>query len=70
MKQEFPNVEVRAFPRKVYRELRKATDKTLDEIAGQGDESTQEILKSIRDYQAKARLWTRFSDQAYLNSAF
>ncbi len=51
MQQEFPNVEVRAFPRKVYRELIKVTNKKLDEIAASGDESTKEILDSIRDYQ-------------------
>ena len=53
MQQEFPNVEVRAFPRKVYRELIKVTNKKLDEIAANGDESTKEILDSIRDYQKR-----------------
>ena len=70
MQNEFPDVQVRAFPRKVYRELVKVTNKKLDEIAANGDESTKEILNSIRAYQNKARLWTRFSDQAYLNNAF
>ncbi|MGH1428040.1 MAG: TRAP transporter substrate-binding protein [Arenicella sp.] len=70
IQKDFPNVKIRAFPTKVYRKLVKSTNEKLDEIAESGDDLTKEILQSIRSYQEKARLWTRFSDQAYTNNAF
>jgi TRAP-type mannitol/chloroaromatic compound transport system substrate-binding protein len=70
MRQQFPEMKIRAFPTKVYRQLVKATNEELDKIAKSGNDLTREILTSIREYQTKARLWTRFSDQAYTNNAF
>ena len=70
MQKEYPNIKIRAFPPQVYRALVKASKIKLDEIAASGDDLTREIVKSIRNYQKKARIWTRFSDQAYTNNAF
>ncbi len=70
MQKDFPNIKIRAFPPQVFRALVKASKKKLDEIAASGDDLTREIIESIRSYQAKSRLWTRFSDQAYTNNAF
>lgn len=67
---EFPDVTVRSFPSTVYRKLIRETNKQLDEVAASGDGLTREILTSIREYQQTTRLWTRFSDQAYINNAF
>jgi len=67
---EFPDITVRSFPSTVYRKLIRETNKQLDELAANGDGLTSEILASIREYQQKTRLWTRFSDQAYINNAF
>ena len=67
---EFPDITIRSFPPAVYRKLIRETNQQLNELAANGDGLTQEILTSIREYQQKTRLWTRFSDQAYINNAF
>ena len=70
LKRDFPNVAVRAFPRDVYRALAKAANAKVNEMEAEGDALTKEIISSMRDYSEKVRLWTRFSDQAYLNNSF
>jgi len=68
MQQEYPNIQIRAFPTSVMRAIRKETQQQLTQIADDGSPLTREILLSLQTYQKKARLWTRISDQAYLNN--
>ena len=70
MRQEFPDIQIRSFPSAMYRKLSEETQRKLDEFAKNGDDLTKEIVQSIRDYSEKTRLWTRFSDQAYVNNRF
>lgn len=67
---EFPDITIRSFPSAVYRKLIEETNLQLDKLANNGDDLTREILDSVRKYKKKARVWTRFSDQAYINNAF
>lgn len=70
MRAQFPDLKIRSFPSSVYRALVRASAKRVDELVSEGDELTKRIVDSQRSYSKKVRLWTRFSDQAYLNNAF
>ncbi|MCG6965990.1 MAG: TRAP transporter substrate-binding protein [Chromatiaceae bacterium] len=67
IKKEYPDVQVKTFPKDVLAALRKANDELLAEFAA-ADPMAKEIIDSQREYLAKARAWTAISDQAYLNS--
>lgn len=69
MRARYPNIKIRSFPNKVVRALSKETAKQLQRIAKTGGPLTQEIIDSVSTYKEKARVWTRISDQAYLNNA-
>ena len=66
MKTEYPNVEVKTFPKDVLNAMRKANQKLLDEKAA-ADPLAKEILESQAAYLKKARVWTNISDRAYLD---
>ncbi len=69
LQRDYPHIKIRAFPTQVMRALSRETENQLNLLAEKGEPLTQEILSSIRTYQQKARVWTRISDQAYLNNA-
>lgn len=66
MKTEFPNVEVKTFPKDVLKAMRTANQELLDEKAA-ADPLAKEILESQAAYLKKARVWTNISDRAYLD---
>ena len=66
--QDYPNVKMRSFPEPVMKAMKATNKALLDEFAAK-DPMTAEILKSIREYQAKARAWTNLSDRAYLDTS-
>ncbi len=66
---EFPDTIVRSFPRDVFRAFLRETKNELEKVVSEGGPLTSEIYNSILAYKQKARLWTRFSDQAYLNNS-
>jgi TRAP-type mannitol/chloroaromatic compound transport system substrate-binding protein len=66
--QDYPNVKMRSFPESVMKAMKATNDALLEEFAAK-DPMTAEILKSIRDYQTKARAWTNLSDRAYLDTS-
>ncbi|MGH1542433.1 MAG: TRAP transporter substrate-binding protein [Arenicella sp.] len=66
---EYPDIKIRAFPSEVMRALSRETKKQVDEIADSGDLMTKKIVQSMRNYMDKIRVWTRISDQAYLNNS-
>lgn len=65
MKQDYPNIKVRTFPKEIIDQLKLENNKLLDEQAGK-NEMFKEILTSQRDYMKKVREWTKISDYAYL----
>jgi TRAP-type mannitol/chloroaromatic compound transport system substrate-binding protein len=67
IKSEYPNIQVKTFPKEVIDAMRKANDELLTEFAA-ADPLAKEIIDSQADYLAKTRAWTAISDQAYLNS--
>jgi len=67
MKTEFPNIKVKSFPAPVMAALKAANTELIGELEAKGG-LTAEIIKSQRDYMAKARVWTEISDKAYLNN--
>lgn len=69
MRARYPNIKVRSFPNEVMRALSRETNRQLKLLAASGDELTKEILRSLSSYKEEARIWTRISDQAYLNNS-
>ncbi len=69
LKQKHPDIIIRSFPRDVFRAFLRETRNELKEVVASGDSLTKEVYESIKKYKDKARLWTRFSDQAYLNNS-
>ena len=65
--QDYPNVKMRSFPKPVMNAILETNETLLKEFAAK-DEMTAEILKSLSDYQQKARAWTNLSDRAYLDN--
>ena len=68
MTADFPEINIRAFPPAVIKAFRQATTQQIYDIAVEGDDLTSEIVTSLFNYKDKARLWTRISDQSYLNN--
>lgn len=67
MKTEYPNVQVKTFPKEVLVAMKKANQELLDEKAAE-DPLAKEILDSQAKYLKKVRVWTNISDRAYLDS--
>jgi len=67
MRNEFPDIKVKSFPREVFDAMRKANSELLAERAA-NDLLAKEIIDSQAAYLEKAREWTRISDKAYLDS--
>lgn len=67
IQKDFPNVQVKTFPKEVIEAMRKANNELLTEFAA-ADPLAKEIIDSQAEYMKKARAWTEISDQAYLNS--
>jgi TRAP-type mannitol/chloroaromatic compound transport system substrate-binding protein len=67
MKTEYPNVQVKTFPKEVLVAMKKANQELLDEKAAE-DPLAKEILDSQANYLKKVRVWTNISDRAYLDS--
>ncbi len=67
---DYPNIVLRAFPQDVMRALNKENAKLINAMAEKStDGLTKEIITSMKKHLDRARVWTRFSDQAYLNNA-
>lgn len=69
IRQQYPDIKIRSFPTEVTRALSSETRRLVEDMASQGDQLTQEIIQSMNSYMKKIRVWTRISDQAYLNNS-
>jgi TRAP-type mannitol/chloroaromatic compound transport system substrate-binding protein len=67
MKTEFPDIQIKTFPKDVMTALKGANDELLAEAAA-ADPLAKQIIDSQQAYQKTARVWTNISDRAYLNS--
>ncbi|MCH2056293.1 MAG: TRAP transporter substrate-binding protein [Thalassotalea sp.] len=64
---EYPNVQIRSFPKGLMSKIQMANAELLQEFAAK-DPLTKEILDSIYEYESQVRAWTNFSDRAYLEN--
>ncbi|AWX98597.1 ABC transporter substrate-binding protein [Marinomonas primoryensis] len=67
MKTEYPNVQVKTFPKDVLVAMKKANQELLEEKAA-ADPLAKEIIESQAKYLKTTRVWTNISDRAYLDS--
>ena len=67
MKTDFPNIEVKTFPKPVLQAMKKAADELYDEYAAK-DPFFKEVLDSQRAYMKKARAWTNISEYNYIQT--
>jgi len=67
IKKDYPNIQVKSFPKPVMNALKAANAKLINELEAKGG-LTAEIIQSQREYLQKARVWTNISDKAYLNN--
>ncbi len=67
MKAEFPNIQIKTFPKSVIAAMKKANEKLLKDQSAESDMAAK-IISSQQDYMEKVRVWSEISDLAYLNS--
>lgn len=65
MQAEYPNIEVKTFPKPVLDKLRKINDELLAEMEKKTP-LMKEILDSQKKYKEKFRKWTKMSDYLYI----
>lgn len=65
MKKDYPNIEVKTFPKEVLQAMKKAADELYSEYAAK-DASFKEVLESQKAYMQKARTWTEISEYNYI----
>ncbi|MFT7004911.1 MAG: TRAP-type mannitol/chloroaromatic compound transport system substrate-binding protein [Sulfurimonas sp.] len=62
---EYPNIQVKTFPKEVMDAMKKANNELIDEMTKKNPQ-LKEILDSQAAFQKKARAWTIMSDYRYL----
>ncbi|MFV1873883.1 MAG: TRAP transporter substrate-binding protein [Oleiphilus sp.] len=67
MSSEYPNIQVKTFPKEVLDAMQAANQKLVEKSAAD-DPFAAKVLTSQQSYLAKVRQWTKMSDMAYLNS--
>ena len=67
IKEDYPNIEIKTFPKSVIEVLKKANKELLDERAKKS-QLAHDIINSQHNYLKKVRAWTNISDKAYLNN--
>jgi TRAP-type mannitol/chloroaromatic compound transport system substrate-binding protein len=68
MKEEYPNIKVKTFPKEVLAKMKEETDNVLNAYA-EKDAFFKEVLTSQREFMAKAREWTTISEFYYLETS-
>ena len=66
MKNDFPNIKVKTFPKPVIAALKKASDEVYSEYAKKNPKF-KEIYNDYFSYMKKAREWTQMMQGSYLN---
>jgi TRAP-type mannitol/chloroaromatic compound transport system substrate-binding protein len=65
MKQDYPNIKVKTFPKPVLQALKKAADEVYEGYAAK-DAKFKEIYTDYKAYMKKARAWTMMMQGGYL----
>lgn len=68
MKEDYPGIKVKSFPKEVMAKMKMETDNVLNGYA-EKDPFFKEVLTSQRDFMAKAREWTIMSEFYYLKTS-
>ena len=68
MKEDYPGIKVKSFPKEVLIKMKEETDIVLDGYAA-NDAFFNEVLTSQREFMAKAREWTTMSEFYYLETS-
>ncbi len=68
MKEEYPNIKVKSFPKEVLAKMKEETDNVLNGYA-EKDPFFKEVLTSQREFMDKARDWTTISEYLYLKTS-
>ena len=68
MKEDYPGIKVKSFPKEVLIKMKEETDIVLDGYAA-NDAFFKEVLTSQREFMAKAREWTTISEFYYLETS-
>jgi TRAP-type mannitol/chloroaromatic compound transport system substrate-binding protein len=68
MKEEFPNIKVKIFPKEVLMAMKAATDEVMEGYAAQNADF-KTVYESQKAYMEKAREWTKMSTQYYLQTS-
>ena len=68
MKEEFPNIKVKIFPKEVLQAMKKATDEVMEGYAAENADF-KEVYESQKAYMKIAREWTKMSTQYYLQTS-
>ncbi|HEA53462.1 hypothetical protein LCGC14_0653010 [marine sediment metagenome] len=67
IKKDYPNVQIKQFPKDVFQAMYNANKKLLKETAASNEQAAR-IIKSQEDYLAQSRAYTDISLRAYLNT--
>lgn len=65
MSSEYPNIQVKTFPKEIMNAMKKANAELRTELSAKSPE-LKEVLDHQEAYMKKAREWTRMSDFLYL----
>ena len=68
MKTEYPNIQVKEFPKPVLKAMKKAADDLYAQYAAQ-DANFKKVLESQRAYMKKARAWSEISEYNYIKTS-
>lgn len=66
---DFKDIKIMKFPPNVLKAMKKANDEIIADLEKKGG-LTKEIIDSQRNYQNKARKWTKISEYYYMKSMF
>ncbi len=65
MKEEYPSIQVKTFPKEVMDAMKKANKELREELSAKSPE-LKEVLDSQDEYIKKVREWTKMSDYLYI----
>ena len=68
MKTEFPNIQIKTFPKEVLKAMKKASDKVMTKYSNENP-LFKEIYQSQQSYLKKARNWTEISEYKYITTS-
>lgn len=68
MKEDYPNIKVKSFPKEVLQKMKEETDNVLNGYAA-NDSFFKEVLDSQRIFMKKAREWTTMSEFYYIETS-